>query len=46
MKIKVVIYAALAALTMALSACNTTEGAGRDISSAGHAISEEANEHK
>ena len=30
---------------MALSACHTTAGAGKDISSAGHAISNEANEH-
>ncbi len=29
-----------------LSACNTTEGAGKDISKAGHAISNEAEEHK
>ena len=29
-----------------VSACNTTEGAGKDISKAGHAISNEAEEHK
>ena len=29
-----------------LSACNTTEGMGKDMSSAGHAISNEADEHK
>jgi entericidin B len=29
-----------------LGACNTTEGAGKDISKAGHAISNEAEEHK
>jgi predicted small secreted protein len=29
-----------------LGACNTTEGAGKDLSNAGHAISNEAHEHK
>jgi predicted small secreted protein len=29
-----------------ISACNTTEGAGKDISSAGRAITHEADEHK
>jgi predicted small secreted protein len=29
-----------------LSACNTTEGAGKDISAAGHKISNEAKEHE
>ena len=29
-----------------LSACNTVEGAGKDVSHAGHEVSEEANEHK
>ena len=29
-----------------LAACNTTEGAGKDISKSGHAISNEAEEHK
>jgi predicted small secreted protein len=29
-----------------LSACNTTEGAGKDMSQAGHAISNSAEEHK
>ena len=29
-----------------LSACNTVEGAGRDVSKAGGAITEEAKEHK
>jgi predicted small secreted protein len=29
-----------------LSACNTVEGAGKDVSKAGHEVSEEANEHK
>lgn len=29
-----------------LSACNTVDGAGKDVSHAGHEVSEEANEHK
>jgi predicted small secreted protein len=29
-----------------LSACNTVEGAGKDVSKAGHEVSEEAKEHK
>src|SRR5690242_459430 len=29
-----------------LSACNTVEGAGKDVSKAGQAVSEEAKEHK
>jgi predicted small secreted protein len=31
---------------IALSACNTTAGAGEDMSAAGHKITNEANEHK
>lgn len=30
----------------ALSACNTVAGAGKDVSKAGSAVTEEANEHK
>ena len=29
-----------------LTACNTVEGAGKDVSKAGQAVSEEAKEHK
>ena len=29
-----------------LTACSTVEGAGKDISKAGHEVSEEATEHK
>ena len=32
--------------TMFLAACNTVEGAGKDVAHAGHEVSEEANEHK
>jgi predicted small secreted protein len=36
----------LASAAAALSACNTTEGAGKDISNAGKAISNEAQKDK
>ena len=36
------IVLALVAAALALSACNTLQGAGQDISTAGDAISEEA----
>ena len=29
-----------------LTACNTVDGAGKDVAHAGHEISEEAKEHK
>ena len=32
-------------VTLLLSACHTTAGAGRDISAAGNAITKKANEH-
>jgi predicted small secreted protein len=32
-------------LTAALTACNTVEGAGKDIKSTGRAIEKEADEH-
>ncbi len=46
------IFASLIAMLMlagaaaTLSACNTVEGAGKDIQSGGKAIKDEANEHK
>jgi entericidin B len=33
------------AAALVLSACNTTAGAGKDISAAGNAITKKANEH-
>ena len=39
-KMLVLVAAAAAALT--LSACNTVAGAGRDVSSAGHAVTDTA----
>lgn len=32
--------------TAFLSACHTVDGAGKDVTAAGHEISEEAKEHK
>lgn len=42
---KLVILAALAA-SLGVSACNTVEGAGKDVSSAGAAVSDTARDAK
>jgi predicted small secreted protein len=42
---KLIILAVVAA-GLAVSACNTIEGAGRDVSSVGHAVSDTANDAK
>jgi predicted small secreted protein len=42
---KLIILAAIAA-SLTVAACNTVEGAGKDVSKAGHEVSEEAREHK
>jgi predicted small secreted protein len=34
------------AMSMAVAACNTVEGAGRDVSAAGHAVSNTADDAK
>jgi entericidin B len=39
-------YMVLTAASTLLSACNTVEGAGKDVASAGNAISDEAKDHK
>lgn len=36
----------LAGTSVVLTACNTVEGAGKDIQKGGQAIKDEANEHK
>ena len=41
-----VLALALVAGTLMISACNTVEGAGRDVSSAGDAVSGAANKAK
>jgi predicted small secreted protein len=42
---KLVVFAALA-VSLAVAACNTVEGAGKDVSSAGHAVSQTAEDAK
>ncbi len=42
---KLIVYAALAA-SLALAACNTVSGAGKDVSSAGHAVTDTAQDAK
>lgn len=43
---KIVLIAAAALASLAISACNTVEGAGKDVSSAGEAVSKTANDVK
>ncbi|MGE5667187.1 MAG: entericidin A/B family lipoprotein [Betaproteobacteria bacterium] len=40
------VLASISLSTLALTACNTIEGAGKDISNAGSAIQHEARENK
>jgi predicted small secreted protein len=40
------IYALAIFASLTLTACNTVEGVGRDVQSAGRGLSEEAQEHK
>jgi predicted small secreted protein len=42
---KLIILAAAAA-SLAIAACNTVEGAGKDVSAAGHAVSDTAKDAK
>ncbi len=42
---KIILLAALAA-SLSVAACNTVEGAGKDVSSAGKAVSETAKDAK
>lgn len=46
MKTKPVVAASLLTALALLSACNTVEGAGRDVSSAGDAVSNAASKSK
>ena len=43
---RIVLTLAVAAGALAISACNTIAGAGKDVSSAGQAVSKTANEAK
>jgi entericidin B len=42
---KIVLFAVLAA-SMAVAACNTVAGAGKDVSDAGHAVTNTADDAK
>ena len=41
-----IIFCLATLLSLALTACNTVQGAGQDVSAAGNAVSREAQEHK
>ena len=41
-----IVFIVLGGASTILTACNTVEGAGKDVSKAGHEVSEEANEHR
>jgi predicted small secreted protein len=43
---KLILIAACAVVALAVTACNTVEGAGQDVSAAGHAISKTASDAK
>jgi len=43
---KKVLFCAMSILSLALTACNTMQGAGRDVSAAGNKVQDEAAEHK
>jgi predicted small secreted protein len=43
---KKALFVLMSLLSLALTACNTMEGAGRDVSAAGRSVAEEAREHK
>ncbi|HEX7271114.1 MAG TPA: entericidin A/B family lipoprotein [Casimicrobiaceae bacterium] len=44
--LKQILFCLMSIASLALSACNTVEGAGRDVQSAGEKIQSEAQEHK
>jgi predicted small secreted protein len=43
---KLIIVIAAAAAALSVAACNTVAGAGKDVSSAGHAVTNTANDAK
>jgi predicted small secreted protein len=43
---KKALFVLMSLMSLALTACNTVEGAGRDVQAAGRATSQEAREHK
>jgi predicted small secreted protein len=44
--IRTLFFLALGVVSLALTACNTVEGAGKDVKSAGNAIEDTANDAK
>jgi predicted small secreted protein len=46
MKTRATILLAIVALSLAVAGCNTTAGLGRDMNSAGHAITDTAEDAK
>jgi predicted small secreted protein len=43
---RIILFGLMSLASIALSACNTIEGAGKDVTAAGREVSEEAREHK
>jgi len=43
---KKALFVLMSLLSLSLTACNTVEGAGKDVSAAGRGVTEEAREHK
>jgi entericidin B len=43
---KKALFVLMSLMSLALTACNTVEGAGKDVSAAGRGMTEEAREHK
>jgi predicted small secreted protein len=43
---KKMLFCLMSIVSLALTACNTIEGAGRDVEHAGRSIQNEAQEHK
>lgn len=41
-----IVFLALLAASMAISACNTVAGAGKDVTTAGHAVTDTAEDAK
>jgi predicted small secreted protein len=44
--LKKILFCVMSLLSLGLSACNTVEGAGRDVEHLGRDIHDEAQEHK
>lgn len=44
--LKQILFCLMSLASLALTACNTVQGAGRDLESAGQKVQSEAQEHK